>query len=181
MYSLWQDLSHGTIIFDLLTLKFDLLLKNFNHGFFLVMVAARRVSLSSDNSYLPRRQETGLYIVLALLDIDLTLANFIVPRFRESAGTLNLIRLSVSPSVCHKNFNLGHNFCTITGRALIFHMCVLCDKTFLMVPCRDLDGDLWPTSRSNLLLSWGPQFSEFACYNWHIVSVNVFGVWRCVW
>ena len=32
MYSLWQDLSHHTIIFDLvtLTLKFDLLFKNFN-------------------------------------------------------------------------------------------------------------------------------------------------------
>ena len=54
MYSLLQDLSHGTIIFDLvtLTLKFDLLLKNFNHGFYLVMVAARLASLSSDNSYL---------------------------------------------------------------------------------------------------------------------------------
>ena len=53
MYSLWQDLSHGTISFDLvtLTLKFDLLLKNFNYGFYLVMVAARRASLSSDNSY----------------------------------------------------------------------------------------------------------------------------------
>ena len=25
-----------------------------------------------------------------------------VPRFRESVGTLNLIRLSVRPSVCHK-------------------------------------------------------------------------------
>ena len=34
VYSLWQDLSHGTITFDLmtLTLKFDLLLKNFNLG-----------------------------------------------------------------------------------------------------------------------------------------------------
>ena len=34
MYSLRQDLSHGTIIFDLvtLTLKFDLLLKSFNFG-----------------------------------------------------------------------------------------------------------------------------------------------------
>ena len=82
-----------------------------------------------------------------------------VPRFRESAGTLNLIRLSVR----HKNFNLGHNFCTITGRALILGMCVLCDKTFPMVPCRDLDGDLWPSLMSNLLPSGGPQFSEFAC------------------
>ena len=35
VYFLWQDLSHGTIIFDLvtLTLKFDLLLKNFNLGY----------------------------------------------------------------------------------------------------------------------------------------------------
>ena len=35
VYSLWQDLSHGTIIYDLvtLTLKFDWLLKNFNFGY----------------------------------------------------------------------------------------------------------------------------------------------------
>ena len=95
------------------------------------------------------------------------LSGFIVPRFRESVGTLNLIRPSVRPSVClsvcHKNFNLGHNFCTITDRALILGMCVPCDKTFPVVPCRDLDGDLWPSSRSNLLPSGGPQFSEFAC------------------
>ena len=30
---------------------FDLILKNLNLGFYLVMVAARRASLSSDNSY----------------------------------------------------------------------------------------------------------------------------------
>ena len=48
MYSLWQDLSHDTIIIDLvdLTLKFDLLLKNFNLGCSLVIVAAR-----FDNSF----------------------------------------------------------------------------------------------------------------------------------
>ena len=47
------SLSHGTIIFDILTLtlKFDLLLKNFNHGFYLVMFAAQPVPLNSDNSY----------------------------------------------------------------------------------------------------------------------------------
>ena len=41
-----------TSIFDLvtLTLKFELLVKNFNFGCYLVMVAARRASLSSDNS-----------------------------------------------------------------------------------------------------------------------------------
>ena len=77
------------------------------------------------------------------------------------------VRPSVCPSVClsvgHKNFNLGLNFCTITDRALILGMCVSCDKTFPVVPCRDLVGDLWPTSSSNLLPSGGPQFSEFAC------------------
>ena len=78
-----------------------------------------------------------------------------VPRFCESVGTLNLIRPSVCLSVCHKNFNLGHNFCTITDRALILGMCVPCDKTFPMVPCRDLDGDLWPASRSNLFAERG--------------------------
>ena len=71
-----------------------------------------------------------------------TIFFFIVPHFRESARTLNLICPSVSPSVCHKNFNLGHNFCTITSRALILGMCVLCDITFPTVPCRDLDHDL---------------------------------------
>ena len=55
------------------------------------------------------------------------------------------VRLSVGPSVCHKNFNLGHKFCAISGWALILGMCVVCDKTFPMVPCRDLDGYLWPT------------------------------------
>ena len=77
---------------------------------------------------------------------EVVLGQFVVPRFRESAGTLNLIRpsvpLSVCLSVCHKNFNLGHNFCTITDRALILGMCVPCDKTLTVVPCRDLDGDL---------------------------------------
>ena len=32
MYSLWQDLSHGTVILDPLTLKIDLILKNFKLG-----------------------------------------------------------------------------------------------------------------------------------------------------
>ena len=39
-------------------------------------------------------------------------------------------------------FNLGHNFCIITDRALILGMCVPCYKTIPVVPCRDLDGDL---------------------------------------
>ena len=53
------------MIFDLvtLTLKFDLLSKNFNFGCYLMMVAARRASLSSDNSYslLKCRNWTKMY------------------------------------------------------------------------------------------------------------------------
>ena len=113
-------------------------------------------------SNLPRIIDEGLVREMLTRSVWL-----IVPRFRESVRTLNLIRpsvpLSVCLSVCHKNFNIGHNFCTITDRALILGMCVPCDKTFPVVPCRDLDGDLWPSSRSNLLPSGGPQFSEFAC------------------
>ena len=98
--------------------------------------------------------------------------NFYCPPLSRKRGDIKShssvrpsVLLSVCLSVCQKNFNHGHNFCTITGRALILDMCVLCDKTFLMVPCCDLNRDLSPTSRSNLLPSGGPQFSEFACCN----------------
>ena len=50
-YCLLLDLSHGTKTVDIvtLTLKFDLLFENFNLGCYLVIVATRRASLSSDN------------------------------------------------------------------------------------------------------------------------------------
>ena len=97
-----------------------------------------------------------------------SLSVFLSPAFAKALGhEISFVCLSLCPSVrlsvCHKNFNLGHNFCTITDRALILGMCVPCVKTFPVVPCHDLDGDLWPSSRSNLLPSGGPQFSEFAC------------------
>jgi hypothetical protein len=41
--------------------------------------------------------------------------------------------LSVCLSVC-KNFNIGHIFWMVSDRALIFDMCVLYDKTLLLVP-----------------------------------------------
>ena len=65
-----------------------------------------------------------------------------VSRKRGDIKSHSSVHPSVCLSVCHKNFNLGLNFCTITGRALILGMCVLCDKTFPMVPCCDLDHDL---------------------------------------
>ena len=62
----------------------------------------------------------------------LAYALLLVSRFHDCAGTINLIRPSVTKT------NLGHNFCTITGRALILGKRVVCDKTFPTVPCRDL-------------------------------------------
>ena len=45
--------SKHTLIFDLVTLilRFDLLLKNFNLAYYLMVVATRRALLSSENSY----------------------------------------------------------------------------------------------------------------------------------
>ena len=78
------------------------------------------------------------------------------------------VRPSVRPSVCHKNFNLAHIFWSIKDRALIFGMHDPCDMPFQVTPCRDLD--LWPSWRSKLLPSGGPQFSEFACSYLEVVG-----------
>ena len=83
-------------------------------------------------------------VILILYDV------FIVPCFRESERTLNLIRLSVGLSVRHENFNLSHNFWTIRGTVGLWYFTC----TFLMMrpfhpypnfwPC-DLDRHLWPS------------------------------------
>ena len=51
-------------------------------------------------------------------------------RKRVDIKSHSSVCLSVRPSVCHKNFNLGHNFCTFTGRALILGMCVFVTRPF---------------------------------------------------
>ena len=43
------------------------------------------------------------------------------------------------------NFNLANNFWTVSARALIFHMSILCNKTFPWIP---LFFTLWPWSWS---------------------------------
>ena len=54
-------------------------------------------------------------------------------------GTLKLIHPSVPLSVCHKNFNLAHIFCSINDRALIIGMHDPFDKPSQLAPCCDLD------------------------------------------
>ena len=128
------------------------------------------IDLNSSSIWEVRKMSISYKVqVLAALDLQSWVMGRIcfcplLSRKRGDIKSHSSVCLSVRPSVCHKNFNLGPNFCTFKGRAFILGMCVLRDKTFPMVPCRDLDGDLWPTSRSNLLPSGGPQFSEFACW-----------------
>ena len=90
-------------------------------------------------------------------------------RLSQKLGTLKLIRQSVCQSVsqpvCHKNFNLANIFWSINDRALIFGMHDPSDKPFLLIPCGDLDLDLWPTSRSNMLPGGESHFFKFACFS----------------
>ena len=55
---------------------------------------------------------------------------------RSKIGGHIVFVLSVILSFCHSlwNFNLANNFWTVNARALIFHMRIPCDKTFLWVP-----------------------------------------------
>ena len=75
---------------------------------------------------------------------------FLSPALSQKWGTLKLICQSVCLSIGYKNFNLAHIFWSINDRALIFGMHDPYYKPFVLVPCGEFD--LWPTSRSNLLL-----------------------------
>ena len=46
----------------------------------------------------------------------------------------DLVTLTLTFDLLLKNFNLGHNFLTRSGRAFILHMYIPCDKTFPSVP-----------------------------------------------
>ena len=67
------------------------------------------------------------------------LKQFLCPRDQRSGGILILSCLSFFHSLW--NFNLANNFWTVSARALIFHLSIPCDETFLWVP---LFFTLWP-------------------------------------
>ena len=46
----------------------------------------------------------------------------------------DLVTLTLKFDLLFKNFNLGHNLWTFRDRALIFLMCIPCDKTFHIIP-----------------------------------------------
>ena len=81
-------------------------------------------------------------------------SSFLCPRDQRSGGILFLSCLSYSAILSFYpplwNFNLANNFWTVSAIALIFHMNIPCDKTFLwecgyyyFLPC-DLDLGVWP-------------------------------------
>ena len=119
MYSLWQDLSVDTKIFDFvtLTLTFDLLLKKLNlgHNFWTKRDRAFifHMCISCDKTFLP------------------------IPKF------LTLWPWPWLLTYFWKKLNLGNNFWTKRDRTFIFHMCISCDKTFLPIP-KFLTSWPWP-------------------------------------
>ena len=97
----------GTKIFDLvtLTLKFDLLFKNFN----------------LDHSSLTRR---GRDFICA----------FFVTRPYMGTKIFDLMTLNLKFGLLSKKINLGHSSLTRRGRAFILHMHIPCGKIFPLVP-----------------------------------------------
>ena len=88
-----------------LTLKFDLLLKNFNLGL----------------NFLTRRDAAFI------LQIH-------IPCLSYGTIVFDPVTLNLKFDLLLKNFKLGHNFLSRRDRALILLMCIVCDKTFPMVP-----------------------------------------------
>ena len=98
----------GTKIFDLatLTLKYDLLLKNFNLG----------------HSFLTRRVRDFICV-------------FLVTRPFHGNQNVWPSDLDVLPTLKNCNLgHILHGFLTRRGRAFIFHMCIPCSKTFSSGP-----------------------------------------------
>ena len=105
--------------------------------------------------------------------------------------------------VCHSvlppnwNFNLAYNLWTVSARALIFHMNIPCDKTFLCVP---LFFTLWPwpltlflktltlliTCEQWVIELWYfkwvfPVLRPFWGYHYFLHCDLVLGVWPIFW
>ena len=110
VYSLWQDLSHHSINFDpvILTLKFDLLFKNFNLG---------------HNLWPQKRHGFHISHVYSQWQ-DLSLHSII----------FDLVTLILNFDLLFKNFNHSYNLWTVRDRDFIFHICIPCDNTFHTIP-----------------------------------------------
>ena len=124
MYSLWQDLSMDTNLFDFvtLTLTFDLLLKKLNLGHYFWSTRDRAfifdMCISCGKKFL------------------------LEPKFFTSWPWPWFL------TYFWKKLNLDNNFWTKSHRALILHPSIPCDKTFLLIPIFLTQCPwpwLWPT------------------------------------
>ena len=80
-----------------------------------------------------------LWFIHENLFLQFPTSSLIIVAVFVKVGHIKLVRLSIRPSVCLKNFNLAHIFWSINDRALIFSMHDPYDKSFLLVLCSDLD------------------------------------------
>ena len=81
-------------------------------------------------------------VSLSLLDNITGSWYYFCPPLSRKDGDINLIRLSVSQPIRHKNCNFHHNL--IRGRIVTFHMFIPCNEAFPLVP-NFVYLDLWPT------------------------------------
>ena len=125
-----------------LTLKFDLLIKNFNLG----------------HSLLTRKGRAFIFSYVHSLWQDLSMDTKI----------FDLVTLTLKFDLLLKNFNLGHSFLTRRGRTFILHICIPYDKTFLFIQ-KILTLWPWPWSLTYFKkLSWTMTFESnlVAIYIW---------------
>ena len=141
VFSFWQDLSDGTINFELVT--FDLLLKNLNIGnnFFMLGVSYLAcVFLMTDPiDGTINVERVTLTVTFDLLLETLTLTITFLPQEIALSYLACVFLMTGSFWHCHKfltltftvtcgllfpNINIGNNLCILRDRAFIFGMCV---------------------------------------------------------
>ena len=89
------------------------------------------------------------------------------------------VTLALELDLFFENFNLANNFWTVSARALIFHMSIPCDKTFLWVP---LFLTLWPWPWSlthlkktiTLLITFEQWVLELWYFTWVFLVIRPF-------
>ena len=158
MYFLWQDVSVGNKFFYLvtLTLTFDLLLKklNLDHNFWTKRDRAFifHMCISCDKTFLSKLKFLTSWPWPWLLTYfwkNLTLAITFEPK-EIGLSYFTCVFLVARPFCWKQNFlphdldldfwpafkklNLDHNFWTKSDRALILHIFIPSDKTFLLIP-----------------------------------------------
>jgi hypothetical protein len=143
----------------LLTLEFDLLIKNFNFGYIFWMVSIRVLTFHINIPY------NKIFLWVPKND---------------------LVTLTFVFYLLFKNFNLGYIFWMVFTRNLIFHMNVCCDKSFQWVR---IGLTLWPwplcliylLKTLNLAVTFDWYKLEFWCFTWVFVLTIPFHGYQQVW